>query len=138
MGARHAIGAGIVAPTPAHQLLPFEKALLDATAAALRPAEAQQLVQQIACINRVQRVADWKRIELRSQRWGWQRWPAGVLFARRDAFRLATLSCRFGAHEAVVDVWAADGHVASLQATHGLSGLSIAGPLQVIATAPGV
>lgn len=127
----------IVAPTPGNKLLPFEKALLDATAATLAPEDARLLAQQQLSINNVRRVSDWKRIEFFSKRWVWVRWPADVLWARKDAFRLATVSCQFGVKEAVVEVWAADGHVGSLQASAGLSGLSIAGPLRILAVAPG-
>ena len=127
----------IVAPTPANKLLPFEKALLDATVAALRPEDARLLAQQLPRINNIRRVADWKQIELYSKRWLWHHWPAAVLFQRKDKFRLATLSCRFGVKETVVEVWATDGHVSALQSATGLSGLSIAGPLHIAAVAPG-
>lgn len=128
----------IVAPTPANKLLPFEKALLDATSAALPPADARLLAQQVLCINNIRRVSDWKQIELYSKRWLWYRWPAGVLFARKERFRLATVSCRFGVNkDAYVEVWAVDGHVSALSASTGLSGLSIAGPLSILAVDPG-
>jgi len=127
----------IVAPTPANKLLPFEKALLNATAAALAPADGRLLAQQVLCINNIRRVSDWKQIELYSKRWLWHRWPAGVLFARKEKFRLATVLCRFGVKDAQVEVWAADGHVSALQAAPGLSGLSIAGPLTILAVDTG-
>ncbi|BEP91941.1 hypothetical protein GmRootA79_03250 [Acidovorax sp. A79] len=127
----------IVAPTPTNKLLPFEKALLDATAATLPAADARLLAQQVLCINNIRRVSDWKQIELYSKRWLWHRWPAGVLFARKEKFRLATVSCRFGVKDAHVEVWAVDGHVSALSASTGLSGLSIAGPLSILAVDPG-
>ena len=127
----------IVAPTPANKLLPFEKALLDATSAALPPADARLLAQQVLCINNIRRVSDWKQIEFYSKRWLWQRWPAGVLFARKDNLRLAMVSCRFGVKDAHVEVWAVEGHVSALSASTGLSGLSIAGPLSILAVDPG-
>ena len=126
----------IVAPTPANQLLPFEKALLHAAASALQPAEAALLAKQVACINHIRRPADWKRIEFQSKRWFLVRWPAPLLFDRTETFRIATMACRFGAKDALVDVWAEGGHVSALESSVGLSGLSIAGPLNILAVHP--
>lgn len=111
--------------------------LLDATAGALRPTDASLLTRQMQCINNVQRASDWKHIEFLSKRWLWVRWPTDLLFSQKERFRLATISCQFGAKEALVEVWAVDGHVSSLQASTGLSGLSIAGPLSIQTVTPG-
>lgn len=128
----------IVAPTPTDQLLPFEKALLQATASALQPAEAVLLAKQVDCINHIRRPSDWKRIELQSKRWFLVRWPAQLLFDRTEAFRLATIACQFGAKDALVDVWAEGGHVSALESAVGLSGLSIAGPLNILGVHPAI
>lgn len=122
----------IVAPTPTDRLLPFEKALLEAVASALQPPEAGLLTQQLACINSVRRPLDWKLIEFHCKRWFLVRWPREVLFARRDNFRIATITCQFGMNETHAELWAADGHVQALQSTLGFSGLSISGALRVI------
>ena len=113
----------IVAPTPANQLLPFEKALL---------------AKQVACINHIRRPADWKRIEFQCKHWFRVRWPAQLLFDRTEAFRLATMACQFGAKDALVDVWAEGGHVSALECAVGLSGLSISGPLNILAVHPAI
>lgn len=126
----------IVAPTPSNQLLPFEKALLQATASALQPAEAVLLAKQLDCINNIRRPSDWKRIEFQCKRWFQVRWPAPLLFARTDTFRIATIACRFGAKDALVDVWAEGGHVSALESSMGFSGLSISGPLNIVAVHP--
>ncbi|PTT22084.1 hypothetical protein DBR12_04805 [Acidovorax sp. HMWF029] len=115
----------IAAPTPTDQLLPFEKALLQATASALQPAEAALLAKQVACINNIRRPSDWKRIEFQCKRWFQVRWPAPLLFARTDTFRIATIACQFGAKDALVDVWAEGGHVSALESSKGFSGLAI-------------
>lgn len=137
MAALNPPGPSIVAPTPANKLLPFEAALLDAAATALAPAEARLLAQQVLCINSVRRVSDWTVIEFSSKRWLWHRWPARALFSRKDEFLLATVVSQFGGKQAQVQVWSADGHVSSLKASAGLSGLSIAGPLNIVAVSAG-
>lgn len=126
----------VVAPTPRNLILPFEKALLESIATALEPEDATLLRKQIACINRVRRLMDWKVIEFQCKRWFRVRWPAEILFARSEKFHLGTIACNFGAKQALVDVWAADGHVASLQSSQGLSGLSISGPLCIATVNP--
>ena len=65
-------------------------------------------------------------------RWFRVHWPEGILFSRRQEFRLSKVECRFGSREAVVDVWAVAGHVFSLESQVGLSGLSISGPLNIV------
>ena len=126
----------IVAPTPTDQLLPFEKALLQATASALQPAEAVLLLKQVDCINNIRRPFDWKRIEFQCKRWFQVRWPTALLFDRADTFRIATIACQFGAKDALVDVWAEGGHVSALESSMGFSGLSISGPLNIVAVHP--
>lgn len=128
----------IAAPTPTDQLLPFEKALLQTTASALQPAEAALLAKQVACINNIRRPSDWKRIEFQCKRWFQVRWPAPLLFARTDTFRIATIACQFGAKDALVDVWAEGGHVSALESSMGFSGLSISGPLNIVAVHPAI
>ena len=128
----------IVAPTPANQLLPFEKTLLYAAASALQPAEAELLAKQVACINHIRRPADWKRIEFQCKHWFRVRWPAALLFDRTEKFRIATIACQFGAKDTLVDVWAAEGHVSALESSVGFSGLSISGPLNILAVHPPV
>ncbi|OYD48870.1 hypothetical protein [Acidovorax kalamii] len=128
----------IVAPTPTDQLLPFEKALLQATASALQPAEAVLLAKQVDCINHIRRPSDWKRIEFQCKRWFLVRWPAQLLFDRTEAFRIATIACQFGVKDALVDVWAEGGHVSALESAVGLSGLSIAGPLNILGVHPAI
>ena len=126
----------IVAPTPANQLLPFEKALLHATASALQPTEAALLAKQVDCINHIRRPSDWKRIEFQCKHWFRVRWPASLLFDRTEKFRIATIACQFGAKDTLVDVWAAEGHVSALESSLGFSGLSISGPLNIAAVHP--
>ena len=128
----------IVAPTPANQLLPFEKALLHAAASALQPAEAALLAKQVACINHIRRPADWKRIEFQCKHWFRVRWPAQLLIERTETFRIATMACQFGVKDALVDVWAEGGHVSALECAVGLSGLSISGPLNILAVHPAI
>lgn len=128
----------IVAPTPTDQLLPFEKALLQATASALQPAEAVLLAKQVDCINHIRRPSDWKRIEFQCKRWFLVRWPAQLLFDRTETFRIATIACQFGVKDALVDVWAEGGHVSALESAMGLSGLSIAGPLNILGVHPAI
>ncbi len=128
----------IVAPTPANQLLPFEKALLHAAASALQPAEAALLAKQVACINNIRRPSDWKRIEFQCKCWFRVRWPAPLLFAKTETFRIATITCQFGVKDALVDVWAEDGHVSALESAVGFSGLSISGPLNIVAVHPAI
>lgn len=122
----------LVARTIANRLLQFEAKLLEATAAALRPSEADLLSKQVACINRVQRILDWKEIEFYCMRWFRAHWPEQVLFSSKEEFRLATICCRFGQKEVNVDVWAVGGHVFSLESPVGFRGLSILGPLTII------
>ena len=128
----------IVAPTPANQLLPFEKALLHAAASALQPTEAALLAKQVDCINHIRRPSDWKRIEFQCKHWFRVRWPAQLLFDRTETFRIATMACQFGAKDALVDVWAEGGHVSALESAVGFSGLSISGPLNILAVHPPV
>lgn len=127
----------VVAPTPTYELLPFERGLLDVAATVLHPSDAALLAKQMVCINRVQRLLDWKEIEFYCMRWFRVQWPENVLFARREEFRLANVLCKFGSKEAVVDVWAVGGHVFSLESPVGFSGLSISGPLSIVKVSAG-
>jgi hypothetical protein len=123
----------IVAPTPASQLLPFEKVLLHAATSAPQPTEAALLAKQVDCINHIHRPSDWKRIEFQCKRWFRVRWQAQLLFDRTETFRIATIACQFGVKDALVDVWAEGGHVSALESSVGFSGLSISGPLNIVA-----
>ena len=126
----------IVAPTPTDQLLPFEKALLQATASAMPSAEVVLLAKQVDCINNIRRSFDWKRIEFQCKRWFQVRWPTALLFDRTDTFRIATIACQFGAKDALVDVWAEGGHVSALESSIGFSGLSSSALLNIVAVHP--
>ena len=52
------------------------------------------------------------------------------------ALHIATMACQFGAKDALVDVWAEGGHVSALECAVGFSGLSISGPLNIVAVHP--
>ena len=77
-----------------------------------------------------------ERIEFQCKRWFQVRWPTALLFDRADTFRIATIACQFGAKDALVDVWAEGGHVSALESSMGFSGLSISGPLNIVAVHP--
>lgn len=121
----------VVDSAPRSALLPFEVQLLQAVARALDAPTGELLWAQVQAINGVKRPLDWRRIEFRCRRLLFERWPAQVLFARRERFRLAQVECRFGAKPASIAVWADGGHVTALESPVGLSGLAISGPLEV-------
>lgn len=121
----------VVAPTPSGQLLPFELKLLEAAATTLSSSDVALFSKQVACINKVQRLLDWKEIEFYRMRWFRARWPEEVLFADKSEIRIATIQCEFGSKKTSVDVWAVGGHIFSLESPVGFSGLSISGPLTV-------
>lgn len=125
----------VMPPTPAGKLLPFESQLLTAVADALPTEWRPLLLQQIACINLVQRPLDWKEITFSCRRWVGVRWPKQVLFPERGGIRLAECECVFGARSAHIAVWAVDGHVHALKSVQGMSGLSISGPFSVASMA---
>lgn len=127
----------VVDSAPRSALLPFEVHLLQAVARALDAPTGELLWAQVQAINSVKRPLDWKRVEFRCTRLLFERWPAAILFPRRERFRLAQVECRFGTRPASIAVWADGGHVAALESAVGLSGLGIAGPLEVTAVRTG-
>ncbi|QHJ01039.1 hypothetical protein GT347_25465 [Xylophilus rhododendri] len=97
-------------------LLPFEAKVLRATLDVLPPALTKRFDAQVSAINKVQRRLDWREIEFYCVSWFKVRWPQAELFDFRNEWRLATIDCTFAEHAVSVGVWAAGGHVFSLEA----------------------
>jgi hypothetical protein len=128
----------VVAHTPSNQLLPFERVVIEAVSTVLDAQSKLLLSRQVEAINFVQRPLDWKVIEFYCKRWlRGVCWPEAILFPRREDHLLAEVQCRFGAVETTIAVRAVDGHIFSLAAPVGMSGLSISGPFSLIAVRAG-
>jgi hypothetical protein len=127
----------IMPPTPSNQLLPFESQLLAAVEDVVPREWRPLLLQQVSCINHVQRPLDWKEIEFYCKKWFRTRWPEHVLFPERGEVRLAECDCAFGPRTSHITVWAVNGHVFSLESAQGMSGLSISGPLRIVSISRG-
>jgi hypothetical protein len=112
---------------PSSKLLPFEVAILQAVARTLPERLSELLSQQLAVVNKVQRLLEWNEIEFYCMRWFKVRWPDHVLFPRRDEHSLAEVQCAFGGTEVPVTVWAVHGHVFSLESSTGLKALANSG-----------
>ncbi|WP_233151927.1 hypothetical protein, partial [Pelomonas sp. KK5] len=95
--------------------LPFESAILGAVGSSLSDDLRGPFLEQMASINKVQRLLDWKEIEFYCMRWFKVRWPSNVLFDRREEFVLASGSLTAGAATATVKIWAVGGHVFSVE-----------------------
>ena len=106
------------------KFLPYEKQILTAVANALPLAENQQFVDQIECVNKVQRLLEWNEVEFYCMHWFKVRWPERVLFARRDEFQIASVECAFGESVVPVKILVTAGHVFSLEAKQGLKALA--------------
>lgn len=102
------------------QLLPFERLVLEGVGSALPEALRPRYAQQLAHINKVQRLLDWREIEFFCMRWFRVRWPEGLLFENRAEFELGAGLLRTPGAEQRVRVWAVGGHVFSIEAEQGL------------------
>lgn len=123
--------------TPSSTLLPFESHLLTAVADVVPGEWRSLLLQQVSCINHVQRLLDWKEIEFYCKKWFRVRWPEHLLFPEHGEVRLAECDCTFGSKSAHITVWAVNGHVFSLESTQGMSGLSISGSFGIVSISHG-
>lgn len=97
--------------------LTFELEILGAVQGALCAAQRVQFAGQLASVNRVQRLLDWRTIELYSIRWFRVRWPAWVLFSNTDKFEIASGVLNAPTRSASVTIWAVGGHIFSLEST---------------------
>lgn len=102
------------------QLLPFERLILEGVGAALPEAQRPRYVQQLAHINKVQRLLDWREIEFFCMRWFRVRWPEALLFENRAEFELGSGVLRAGSEELRIKVWAVGGHVFSIESEQAL------------------
>ncbi len=128
----------VMPPMPSSQLLSFESQLLAAVAEVVPSEWRSLLLEQVSCINHVQRLLDWKEIEFYCKKWFCVRWPEHLLFPERGEIRLAECDCTFGSKSAHITVCAANGHVFSLESAQGMSGLSISGPFRISTLSRGI
>jgi hypothetical protein len=97
------------------KLLPFEHVILSTVGSSLLPEQRGQFGQQIAHINKVQRLLEWNEIEFYSMRWFKVRWPPAVLFQNHGEFELGSGTLQAQGLVARVKVWAVGGHVFSIE-----------------------
>ena len=96
-------------------LLPLEKAIVDAVAASLGNPAGQQLMQQLAVMNKVQRLADGKEVNLYQMRAGKAAFDPALLFKGvPEEMLLATVKLAGQQAPLKVKVWVIKGRLFSL------------------------
>ncbi len=106
----------------------------------LSPEQRDQLAAQVTHINKVQRLLDWNEIEFYCMRWFKVRWPTAVLFENHCEFVLGSGTLRAPDIVAPVKVWAAGGHIFSIESEVPLKSFRTATGVSFVADAaqPGV
>jgi hypothetical protein len=99
------------------KFLPFERAILEAVHGALPAAPAQLLRDQVACMNKVQRLLEWNEIELYCMHWFKVHWPEHLRFTNREEIKLATVTITTESASQEITVWAVAGRLFSLEST---------------------
>jgi hypothetical protein len=97
------------------KLLHFERVILDAVSKSLSGGFQSKFLEQVAHINKVQRLLDWNEVEFYCMRWFKVHWPVGVLFQDHHEFQLASGILRSEGVSAAVRVMVVGGHVFSLE-----------------------
>jgi hypothetical protein len=83
-----------------------------------------RLAGQISCINKVQRILDWRSVEFYRMRWFKVRqWPSESLFENKAEFVLGTVEVRCKELLIPITVWSVGGHVFTLEAPQPLKPL---------------
>ena len=97
------------------KLFSFEQEILRSVGEALEPSTRNRYEAQIACINKVQRLLEWKEIEFYCMRFFKVRWPHDVLFEDMREFILATGTLHARGLSAEFTVWSVNGHLFSIE-----------------------
>ncbi len=72
------------------RLFPFEQTILRTVESVLPPEQRSKYSEQVAHINKVQRLLEWNEIEFYCKRWFKIRWPPDILFGNRSEFELGS------------------------------------------------
>ena len=97
------------------RLLPFEQTILRTVEAVLPPEQRAKYSEQVAHINKVQRLLEWNEIEFYCKRWFKIQWPPDLLFGNRSEFELGSGTLTASGASARVKVWSVGGHVFSIE-----------------------
>ncbi len=102
------------------KLLPFEQTILNTVAAALPDGYCERFGEQVAQINKVQRLLEWNEIEFYCMRWFKVHWSPDVLFPQHEELELASGRLQTSDAAASIKVWAVGGHVFSIESDSSL------------------
>jgi hypothetical protein len=106
--------------SPMVKRLPFEQAVLGGIGSMLQGSQRDQFAAQVSHINKVQRLLNWREIEFYCMRWLKVRWPSAIRFQRREEFELGCGVLLAHGATAHLKVWAAGGHVFSIESESSL------------------
>jgi hypothetical protein len=97
------------------RLFPFEQAILRGIGLALPDAQRHKFSEQLAHINKVQRLLEWNEIEFYCMRWFKVQWPPSILFEDLSEFELGSGTLQASSAVAELKVWSVGGHVFSIE-----------------------
>jgi len=92
----------------------------------LPPEQRVKYSEQVAHINKVQRLLEWNEIEFYCKRWFRIQWPPDIPFGNRSEFELGSGTLTASGASARVKVWSVGGHVFSLESHKSLKAYCIA------------
>jgi hypothetical protein len=102
------------------RFLPLERAVLASIDRVLPRAAAQLMRQQVACVNKIQRLLEWQEVELYCVRWFRARWPEHVLFPNRGEFELGRVILGSASTQLGVSLFSVSGHIFSLESARSM------------------
>ena len=94
---------------------PFERTVLEGVYLALPEPTGAKFAAQVRCINKIQRLLDWREIEFYAMRWFKVTWPPELLFDEKGEFSLARVLLDVDRKTQVLDVYSVGGHVFSIE-----------------------
>jgi hypothetical protein len=97
------------------RFLPLERAVLGSIHRVLPTAAAQFMRQQVACVNKIQRLLEWQEVELYCVRWFRVAWPEHALFPNRNEFELGRVTLGSASAQLTVSLFSVSGHIFSLE-----------------------
>lgn len=102
------------------KLYPYEQAILDATMDLIPDEIRAQCEAQVEAINKVQRLLSWNEIEFYCMSFFRVSWPEEILFSETDQIILGSGRIFVDTLEAPFTVWAAGGHIWSIESPKSL------------------
>ncbi len=108
------------------RLFPFEQTILRGIELGLPDEQRGKFSDQIAHINKVQRLLEWNEIEFYCKRWFKIQWPPAILFGNRSEFELGSGTLKASGATAKLEVWSVGGHIFSIESKTSLKAFRIA------------